>query len=319
MSSRTYTEEEVQDLTDRVFLLKEQVEAGKMRFVNQELADGFRRSYEAIRLRPDGKIDPTSLDGRIRASTLALIAMKQREDAKKSLSLAQVQEEYFAFLFREFGWLYDQMKKAQLTPSVAAEVTSRHDDMMQNLSEMLPEMVDAVREFWSSVGEVAGYHLQDSRQLKAVFAGDIFPAHGENAVSTAGLYIDTIILPCPITRLGTMLKAMPSKQIVEMIIKHVLTAMTYRDIALADVDPPIAMIVPNPDDTDDEDCKGLILRATPAIPITALPVTTAKGLRFMRLRQTGRMKTMPQKTAISVDVTAETLTEAGHIYDDAPL
>jgi hypothetical protein len=125
MSSRTYTEEEVQDLTDLVFLLKEQLEAGKMRFANQELADGFRRSYEAIRLRPDGKVDPTSLDGRIRASTLALIAMKQREDAKRSLSLAQVQEAYFAFLFREFGWLYDQMKRAQVTPTAAAEVSQQ--------------------------------------------------------------------------------------------------------------------------------------------------------------------------------------------------
>lgn len=265
MSSRTYTEDEVQDLTDRVFLLKEQLEAGKMRFVSQELADGFRRSYEAIRLRPDGKVDPTSLDGRIRAMTLAIIAMKQRDDAKKSLSLARVQEEYFEFLFREFGWLYDQMKKAEATPMAAAEITSRHDDMMQNLAEALPEMVDVVREFWSSVGEVAGYHLQDSQQLKAVFAGDIFPAHWENAVSTAGLYVDTIILPCPITRLGAMLKAAPSGQLIKLVIKHVLTAMTYRDIALADVDPPIAMIVPNPDDADDDDREGLIVRATPAI------------------------------------------------------
>lgn len=265
MSSRTYTEDEVQDLTDRVFLLKEQLEAGKMRFASQELADGFRRSYEAIRLRPDGKVDPTSLDGRIRAMTLAIIAMKQREDAKKSLSLAQVQEEYFGFLFREFGWLYDQMKKAEATPTAAAEITSRHDDMMENLAEALPEMVDVVREFWSSVGEAAGYHLQDSHQLKAVFAGDIFPAHWENAVSTAGLYVDTIILPCPITRLGTILKAAPSAHVIKLIVKHVLTAMTYRDIALADVDPPIAMVVPNPDDADEDDRKGLIVRATPAI------------------------------------------------------
>lgn len=265
MSSRTYTEEEVQDLTDRVFLLKEQLEAGKVHFANQELADGFRRSYEAIRLRPDGKVDPTSLDGRIRAMTLAMMAMRQREDAKKSLSLAKIQEEYFAFLFREFGWLYEQMKKAEVTPSAAAEITSRHDDMMQGLMEALPDMVDAVREFWSAVSETAGYHLQDSRQLKAVFAGDIFPAHWENAVSTAGLYVDTIILPCPITRLGTLLKAAPSKELVKLVIKHVLTAMTYRDIALADVDPPIAMIVPNSDDADEEDRKSLILRATPAI------------------------------------------------------
>ena len=265
MSSRTYTEEEVQDLTDRVFLLQERLEAGKMHFANQELADGFRHSYEAIRLRPDGKVDPASIDGRIRASTLALTMMKRRDDVKKSLSLVQVQEEYFAFLFREFGWLYDQMKKARATPSTAAEVASRQDDVMKKLSEALPEMVDAVREFWSSVGEAAGYHLQDSRQLKAVFAGDIFPAHWENAVSTAGLYVDTIILPCPITRLGGILKASPSNEIVKLIIKHVLTAMTYRDIALADVDPPIAMVVPNPDDAGDDDRKGLILRATPVI------------------------------------------------------
>ena len=265
MSQRTYTEEEVQDLTDRVFLLKEQLETGKLRFANQELEDGFRRSYEAIRLRSDGKVDPTSIDGRIRASTLALIALKQREDAKKSLSLARVQEEYFAFLFREFGWLYDQMKKANATPTAAAEVTSRHDDMMQNLADVLPEMVDAVRGFWSSVSEAAGYHLQDSRQLKAVFAGDLFPAHWENAVSTAGLYVDTIILPCPITRMGSLLKEAPTKQMIKVILKHILTAMTYRDIALADVAPPIAMVVPNPDDTNDQDREGLILRASPAI------------------------------------------------------
>lgn len=265
MSPRQYTEDEVQDLTDRVFLLKEQLEAGKMRFAGQELADAFRRSYEAIRLRPDGKVDPSSLDGRIRAMTLAIIAMKQRDDAKKSLSLARIQEEYFEFLFREFGWLYDQMIKAEVTPAAAAEITSRHDDMMQNLAEALPEMVDVVREFWLSVGDAAGYHLQDSQQLKAIFAGDIFPAHWENAVSTAGLYVDTIILPCPITRLGAMLKAAPSDQLIKLIIKHVLSAMTYRDIALADVDPPIAMIVPNPDDGDDNDRQGLIFRATPAI------------------------------------------------------
>ncbi|WP_426344246.1 hypothetical protein ACN9MU_04710 [Pseudoduganella sp. R-32] len=265
MSSRTYTEEEVQDLTDRVFLLKEQVESGKLKFANRELADGFFKSYDAIRLRPDGKVDPYSLDGRVRASTLAIVAMKQREDAKKSLSLEQVQEEYFGFLFREFGWLYEQMKKADATPYAVSEVAGRDDGMMDHLLEVLPEMVDVVREFWSSVAEVASYHVQDSRQLKAVFAGDIFPAHWENAVSTAGLYVDTIILPCPITRLGTILKAMPSKEVVKMIVKHVMTAMTYRDIALAGVTPPIAMIVPNPDDAGEELREGLIHRATPMI------------------------------------------------------
>ena len=68
--SRTFTDEEVQDLTDRVFLLKERIEQGKMLFA-PHLVDDFVHSMEAVRLRPDGKVDPTTVDGRIRAMTLA--------------------------------------------------------------------------------------------------------------------------------------------------------------------------------------------------------------------------------------------------------
>ena len=44
MTERSYTEEEAQDLTDRVFLLKEKLEAGKMYFA-PHLVDDFRRSF----------------------------------------------------------------------------------------------------------------------------------------------------------------------------------------------------------------------------------------------------------------------------------
>jgi hypothetical protein len=44
MPSRSYTEEEIQDLTDRVFLLKEQLEAGKMQFAKEGLHKS--RSHE---------------------------------------------------------------------------------------------------------------------------------------------------------------------------------------------------------------------------------------------------------------------------------
>lgn len=265
MTSRAYTEDEIQDLTDRVFLLRNQLEAGRLKFANQELAERFLKSYEAIRLRSDGKVDPRSLDGQIRTSILALIAIRQRENLKKSLDLVQIQEEYFGFLFREFGWIYDQMNESGVTPSVAAEITSRLDETMQQFIKALPNMIDAVQEFWSSVGLTSSYHIQDSQHLKAVFAGDIFPAHWENVVSTAGLYIDTIILPCPITRLSSILKTSPSREMVKTLIKHVLTAMSYRDIALAGIDPPIVIIAPNPDDTDEAKRENLVLQATPAI------------------------------------------------------
>lgn len=260
MPQRSYSEEEIQDLTDRVFLLKEQLEAGKMRFASH-LIDDFRRSYEKIRLRPDGRVDPSSVDGRIRASTLALAYFKQREEAKEAVSLSKIQSMYFEFLFREFGWFHKQMLSVNATPAHAAAVFSRDDDLVKDLSEALPDLAEALSEFWAAVGDAASYHLQDGRQLKATFAGDLFPAHWENAVSTAGLYVDTIILPCPITRIAPLNQVLPPREVVSLLLKHTLTAMGYRELATVELDPPLVLVVPNSDDVDTESRDTLVKQA----------------------------------------------------------
>lgn len=264
MAERSYTEEEVQDLTDRIFLLKEKLEAGKMKFA-AHLVDDFRRSFEAIRLRPDGKVDPRTVDGRIRSCTLALLAMKQREDTKKSASLQDLQEKYFEFLFEQFGWLYDQMVQHKAPPHAIAAHFSGKTDLVDNLSAVIPDLEKAVKGFWEVAGEISEYHLQDGQQLKAVFSGDLFPAHDENVVSTAGLYIDTIVLPCPLIRIAPLARVLPKAEVVRLLIKHVLTAMTYRDLATADVAPPIVLIVPNRDDIQGRGREELVARAAPAM------------------------------------------------------
>lgn len=71
---RQYSEEEVQDLTDRVFLLRTRLDEGKLH-IAAHLVDCFRESLMAIRLRPDGLVDPATVDGRIRAMTLAIRAL----------------------------------------------------------------------------------------------------------------------------------------------------------------------------------------------------------------------------------------------------
>ena len=50
-----------------------------------------------------------------------------------------------------------------------------------------------------------------------------------------------------------------------LLIKHVLTAMTYRDIATADVSPPIVLIVPTQDDIQGRGRNDLIARAAPTM------------------------------------------------------
>lgn len=253
---RIYSEEEIQDLTDRVFLMRDRLEAGKIHFA-AHLVEEFRKSFEAIRLRPDGLVDPTTVDGRIRASTLAIKAFAYRDEAKQSVSLHRIQSLYFDFLFQEFGFLYEPMIKAGATPSNAAAVAIRDDGLVENIFSALPDLAEGLMEFWSSVADPAAFHLQDGQQLKATFAGDLFPAHWENVVSTAGLYIDTIVLPCPVMRIAPLAETLPPQKVVEILIKHVLTAMTYRDLAVADIDPPMVIVSPNPKDINADDRSAL--------------------------------------------------------------
>lgn len=254
---RAYSEEEVQDLTDRVFLLRDQIDAGKVHCA-AHLEEGFRNSLEAIRLRPDGLVDPTTVDGRIRASTLAIKAFTYRNEAKQSVSLSKIQSVYFDFLFKEFGFFYDPMIEAGATPAQAAAVAVRDDNLVKNLFDALPSLAEGLSEFWLSVADPAAFHLQDGLQLKATFSGDLFPAHWENVVSTAGLYVDTMVLPCPVMRIAPLAQALPPNKVIELLIKHVLTAMTYRDLAVADIEPPMVVISPNPKDISTEDRSALV-------------------------------------------------------------
>jgi hypothetical protein len=137
MPTRTYTEEEIQDLTDRVFLLKEQLENGKMHFA-EYLIEDFKRSWEAIRIRPDGKVDPDSVDGRIRTATLAVQVVRERDKAKRAISLAEIQEIYFKQLFNEMGPVFDEMNQAGATPSHFARVMARDTTFIENVRVALP-------------------------------------------------------------------------------------------------------------------------------------------------------------------------------------
>ena len=184
--------------------------------------------------------------------------MKQREEEKNSVSLSEIQGIYFDFLFKQLGWLYKQMKEAKANPAQVARGITRDASFVAKMWESIPDFVETLREFWAATTVPASYHLQDSSTLKATFAGDLFPAHFENVVSSAGLYVDTIIVPCPAMRVAPLLHFMERQKVVELFIKHVLTAMTYRELAVADVSPPIVLVVPNSSDTDQNLGQALI-------------------------------------------------------------
>ncbi|HEJ7177339.1 TPA: hypothetical protein ACKQFD_004645 [Serratia marcescens] len=255
------SETQVQDLTDRIFILKENIESGKMKFASH-LVNDFMKSFESIRLRPDGLVDPTTVDGRIRSATLAIRAMQYRNEVKNSSSINDIQVAYFNILFREFGDLYGMMIKANSDPYKASEFFSLNAEISQGIIDGCDDFFIAIKEFWSELSEVGLFNLQDGEQLKANFAGDLFPSYDENAVSIAGLYIDTIILPCPITRISPLKGKISDRDLVRVLLKHVFTAMTYRELATEDIKPNIVVILPNQSDFDDEARFGLLKRNT---------------------------------------------------------
>ncbi|KLU20679.1 hypothetical protein EOS_39875 [Caballeronia mineralivorans PML1(12)] len=97
--------------------------------------------------------------------------------------MGEISEAMLDFLFKEFGWLFDQAQEANVDPAQAAYAMSENSDFVKDLAENLPGFVDALREYLGDVFDAGSYHLQDGTQLKAAFSGGSFGACGRKCAS----------------------------------------------------------------------------------------------------------------------------------------
>ena len=197
--------EEAQDLTDRVFLLRDYLQKGRIK-ISEHLWDGFVRSMERIRLDKDGLVVPETVDGRIRALTTGLRYFKYRDESKDSISLYDIQDRYFQILENNFGHIRKQMIAAGADANVAGHVMSKDCEFVEHFTKNIGHFISDIQEFWRVVGDAARFHIEDIQGLKAVFGGDIFPTYTQNIASSAAIYVDTIILPCPILHSAPLVK-----------------------------------------------------------------------------------------------------------------
>ncbi|HBS5721935.1 hypothetical protein ACU62U_08745 [Klebsiella aerogenes] len=239
-----HDEEYINDLTERVFLIKQQLEAGKIK-ISSHLVDGFIESFGNVRLREDGKVDPSTVDGRIRAMGVAVNHIVERENTKKKYSIHDLQVAYFNLLFGEFGEFFELMKSTNSSPHKISTFFSQKDEYVQKIDGFFPDVYENIKGFWEAASEIGVIHLQDGSQLKSNFSGDLFPSFHENAVSIAGLYVDTISLPCPVLRVGRLHSVSDKAEFTRLLLKHVLTCMTYKDVALEEIEPAIVLILPD--------------------------------------------------------------------------
>lgn len=257
-------EDYINDITERVFLIQRELESGKLKVASHLIKDLFS-SLNNIRLLPDGRVDPDTVDGRVRAMGSAVRHFTERLDIKKKYSIYDLQKSYFDHLFFSFGEYYDFMVKSGEEPWKVASFLSTKDEFVKEIDENFKDFHSNIHEFWETASEIGIIHLQDGDQIKATFSGDLFPSYSQNVVSTAGLYVDTIILPCPVLRVGRLHGNASKTEFCRLLLKHVLTCMTYREVALEDFNPPVALVLPDSRDYSKNDKELLQNLSLPTI------------------------------------------------------
>jgi hypothetical protein len=227
----------------RLQILKELLEDGKIKF-----APGLDivQSLEAVRYSPDGTVDLSTVDGAVRSLALGAQFIRERDELKQAFTLAEVQLAYFQFLENNFGQFYEPMIAKGLKPADVASALSSSETTVDELYKILPGFIKYIEEFWDQTGETARIHVEDAHEsLKGVFGGDLFPAHSQNIASKCGLYVDTLVLPDPFLRSRVLFDRLSPKQSVFYLLKHGLNLLQYKELATADVSPPIVVILPD--------------------------------------------------------------------------
>jgi hypothetical protein len=230
------------ELHELVMLLKDDLSSGQLKTPE---SSSIPASLAAVRFADDGKVITDSVNGAVRAAALAALGAKQHREMRK-IPLRDTQSEYFDILDQFFGQPFSEMQKYGLTPAEVAENLSSQESIVRAFQTDLPEFVSGMNEFWDYFGPVVDLHLSDLRSLKSVFGGDIFPSYVANIACSVGLYMDTVVLPDPLLRILTLTSVTPPRESLYFLAKHALSAMRYRTLALAEVDPPIVVIAGDP-------------------------------------------------------------------------
>lgn len=235
--------EQEQELQRRIFILRDAFRDKKIA-ISPDL--NIRDSILNIRALPNGDIDLTTVDAKASALALAVAAMQDREEMKKNTPLQDIQETYFKYIEANFGEYYRLMKERNLDADDVGRIASKKQSTIEEILPLIPEFVALIKEFWDSAGEAAWAHIEDLRNLKGVYGGSLFPSYAENLASKCGIYTDTLIIPDPFIRTIELMERWADDEKVYYFMKHAVQLLEYKDLATADLDTPIVVVLPDP-------------------------------------------------------------------------
>jgi hypothetical protein len=229
----------------RLRKLAEAFENDKIRFA-PHLADGVRESLAKMRYLPNGDVDLSTVDARVRSLAFATTAISDRLEIKDRNPLREIQRLYFEHVERNFGPYHEVAVRRGLTPHHAGRAVSEGSQGARDeITKVAPKFLESIKQLWSYVNVPCCYHLEDLNCLKGIFGGDILPSNETNIASSCGLYLDTILLPDPFLRMGPLLMRWNDRDRAYYFVKHAMNLLNYKELALAEVSPPIVAVVPD--------------------------------------------------------------------------
>lgn len=237
----------------RLEVFTAKLEAGEIKFA-QDVYDRIKDSLLAVRSLPDGRIDLTTVDARVRTLAGATAAMHVRQKEKDAASLADIADAYFRFIEQNCGFFVEEAERSGLDTHQFANRLAGSPTTVDHIAPQIAGFMEYLSEFWGALTDASHYHLQDLMATKAVFGGDLFPNSTKNIASSIGLYIETIVLTDPFWQSRHIFLNSPPETQVYYFVKHSINLLRYKTLATARLDKPIVVVVPHrsPDDDDNE-------------------------------------------------------------------
>lgn len=157
--------------------------------------------------------------------------------------LTNIYSEYFAILEKYYSPFYRESEKHNISPERIVRDIKKNVNLYNSLIDITPTVSALIENFWERNYEVLNKIYYSLPGLKTRFGGDIGPHKDDKIFERVGLYFDTIIIPDPILRIITL--PAPDKTKCHYLIKYAINQLHNKEVYLSDVNPPIALLIPD--------------------------------------------------------------------------
>jgi len=154
-----------------------------------------------------------------------------------------IHEKYFELLDDYLGAIYRASHSRK--PHEAGVHYSNLNLSGKIIHDILPDFKEALMSFWKRNKRKLWDSISKMPGLKARYHGDISPSQSFDLVSKTGLYIDTTLIPDPLTKLLTIpFEMIKDRYLVYYVVKHSFNILNAKDFFFSDTEAPISVIHP---------------------------------------------------------------------------